>query len=199
MAVIMRSAAIISGASIPSNGYTSLWWLPQTAGGSTADATDILARFRALWATAASAISTGYTFTFDPICIAIESTTGVLNASFAGAQPAAVTGSAAGDQLPLQTQGLGRLFTSTVINGRRVSGRLFFPGPVESLNAAGGVPTTPYLTATDSALDGLLAAGATTSSVQVWHRPTAGAGGANATVTSLAMNPTWSVLRSRRS
>lgn len=199
MAVILRAAAVLSGASIPTGGFSQTWWLPQTVGGSNADATDILARFRAAWATWAPNIGVGYTATFDPICIAVESTTGVLVASFAGTQPAAVTGSGAGDPLPFQTQGLVRLLTSTVLNGRRVQGRLFIPGPLEGGNTTGGGPTAAYQTAYDAGGDGMLAAGATTSSLQVWHRPVNGAGGANASVTSTSPSPTWAVLRSRRS
>ena len=199
MAVIMRSAAVLGGGAIPSGGFSSMWWSPSAAGGSTADATEILARFRLFWATVAGAMTTGVTVTFDPICIAVEDSTGVLTGSFAGTQPASVTGTAAGDPLPYQTQGLLRLFTSTVVGGRRLRGRLFVPAPPESLSTSGSGPTTAYQTSVDAGGDSMLVTITTPSDPVVWHRPVGGAGGSSGLVTSTAASPTWAVLRSRRS
>lgn len=199
MAVILRAAATITGATIPSTGFTSTWWSPATAGGSTADATDILARFRLFWVALAGVMDDALTIDFDPICIAVEATTGVLTGAFAGTDPTSVVGTAAGDPLPMQTQGLVRLQTSTVIAGRRVRGRLFVPGPPEAENTSAGVPSGSYTTALANAGAALLAAGSTASAAVIWHRPTAGAGGASPVITGVSGSPTWSVLKSRRS
>jgi len=199
MAVIIRSAATISGVGLPDGGLTQLWWSPGTVGGSNADATDVLARFRTLWSTLAPRVTSGLTITFDPVCIALEATTGVLTGSFTGTTPAAVTGSASGDPLPRQTQGLIKFGTATVIGGRRVRGRLFVPGPVEADNTASGLPLAAYSSDLTSAGGSLFTPGATASDAVIWHRPTGGAGGASPDITSSAAALVWSVLRSRRS
>ncbi|HZX42118.1 MAG TPA: hypothetical protein VFE93_09790, partial [Myxococcaceae bacterium] len=144
MAVILRTMALVTGSAYPVPGLTQLWWTPGTVGGSTADATDCLARFRASWNTFAPHLSNSVSIDFDPICIAVEATTGVLTGAFAGTDPTTVTGAAAGDVAPRQTQGLLRLGTSTVISGRRVRGRLFLPGVLESDNNVNGVPFSTY-------------------------------------------------------
>jgi hypothetical protein len=199
MAVIMRAAAVISGAMMPTQGFSSLWWLPGTTGGSTADATDILSRFRGCWNGVAAFFDDGLTIDFDPICIAVEATTGVLTGAFVGTDPASVTGTEAGDPLPAQTQGLVRLATSTVVGGRRLRGRIFVPGPAEARNDSSGLPNSTYTSGLTSGFAAMLTAGATASSPVIWHRPTAGAGGTHGLITGVSAAPTWSVLRSRRS
>lgn len=198
MAVILRTAATLTGAAYSSPGISILWWAPQTAGGSTADATDCLARFRASWNSFVAFMNNTVTLTFDPICLAVEATTGVLTSSFVGTTPANVTGTGAGDALPRQTQGLCRFGTSAVIGGRRLRGRLFLPNPNEADNTSVGVPSASYVSAVATSFGSLLTAGATTSMPVVWHRPKAGAGGASSLVTSIGGAPSWSVLRSRR-
>jgi len=199
VAVILRTAAVVRGTGLPGNGFTSLWWNPGTVGGSTADATDCLARFRTCWLGFAADISTTITIDFDPICIAVEATTGTLTGAFVGTDPTSVVGTAAGDVCPYQTQGLLRLSTSTVIAGRRLRGRLFIPGVPEAQNAAAGVPSSGYVTDVTAGGGTLLAAGATASAAVIWHRPQGGAGGAAGLITGASCAPTWSVLRSRRS
>jgi hypothetical protein len=198
MAVILRTAAQLTGAASPDPGFTSLWWLPGTTGGSTADATDCLDRFSDFWISAASAVDDAYTVDFDPICIAVEATTGVLVGAFAGTDPASVVGTATGDPLPRQTQGMIRLGTSTVVSGRRLQGRLYVPGPVEGSNSINGVPEAAYVTDITTAAGTLLNPGATASDPVIWHRPTGGAGGSHGIITSVAGSTTWAVLRSRR-
>jgi len=195
----MRAAALVSGTAYPVPGITQTWWTPGTVGGSTADATDILARFRTFWNTFASHLSNTVSIDFDPICIAVEATTGVLTGAFAGTDPTTVTGGFAGDALPRQTQGLLRFGTASVIDGRRLRGRLFTPGICEADNAATGVPSSTFISDLNVAGATLLAAGATSSDLAVWHRPQAGSGGASADVTAVSSSPTWAVLRSRRS
>jgi hypothetical protein len=140
----------------------------------------------------------GITMTFDPVCLCIEATTGVLTGTFTGTTPGTVTGTFASDALPRQTQGLVRIGTNTVVNGRRLRGRLFIPGPGEGDNDTGGTPSSGYTTAVTSAFAGLLTVGATTSLPVVWHRPGPGGAGASSLWTSVTTAPTWSVLRSRR-
>lgn len=199
MAVIMRSAAQITGAGIPSGGFTSLWWLPGTTGGSVADATDILDRFRDCWDAVKGVVDDSLTINFDPICIAVEATTGVLTGAFAGTDPASVVGTSIDHPLPFQTQGLVRLATSTVVGGRRLRGRLFVPGPGEDDNESTGLPAVAYTSLLTTSFANMLVAGATLSAPVIWHRPTGGTGGTHGLITSVSASPDWSVLRSRRS
>jgi len=197
MAVIMRSAAILTGAAFPEPGIVQMWWSPGTVGGSTADATDILARFRTCWEGAKALIDDAVTIDYDPICLAVEATTGVLTGAFAGTDPSTTVCTGTGDALPRQTQGLVRLGTSTVINGRRLRGRIFLPGPLEANNSADGT-TTGYGTTITTAFSSIFTPGATASQAVIWHRPTGGGGGAAAAITSVGTAATWAVLRSRR-
>jgi len=198
MAVILRSAGILTGSAYPTPGFTSMWWSPGTVGGSTADATDVLARFRAIWESIKANIGSSCTIDYDPICIAVEATTGVLVGAFAGTDPASTVGTGATDELPRQTQALVQLGTSTVINGRRVKGRLFFPNQLEANNTAAGLPASGLVTALNTAASTIFTPGATASLPVVWHRPTAGGVGASPAITSVSARTTWSVLRSRR-
>jgi hypothetical protein len=143
-------------------------------------------------------MTTAVRLDFDPVCIAVEATTGVLTGAFTGTTPASVTGTVATDGLPRQTQGLCRLGTSSVVDGRRLRGRLFLPGTTEAQNDTNGLPVSAYTTGIVSSFGSILSPGATASAPVVWHRPQAGAGGVSAAITSVAAAPTWSVLRSRR-
>jgi len=199
MAVILRTSAIISGTALPGGGLSTLYWLPGSAGGSTADATDCLARFRTVFDGLKSHVSTGITWSFDQTVLAIEATTGVLVTTFTGAAALSVTGTAAGDGLPRQTQGLIRWGTATVIAGRRLRGRLYVPAPPEADNDATGVPSSTYKNDVTTAAATIFIAGATSSEACIWHRPVGGGGGSNGDITSATTSATWSVLVSRRS
>jgi len=198
MAVILRTLAIMSGSAFPEPGLTQLWWNPGTVGGSTADATDCLARFRASWNAFVGRMTTSVRLDFDPVCIAVNDSTGVLTGAFTGTTPGSVTGTVATDGLPRQTQGLCRLGTSSVVNGRRLRGRLFLPNPAEADNDFAGAPSSAYTSAVATSFGSILSPGATASAPVVWHRPQGGAGGVSALITSVGAAPTWSVLRSRR-
>ena len=199
MAVIMRAAALVTGTAFTTPGITATWWAPGTVGGSTADATDILARYRASWDAVKAALDDAVSIDFDPICIAVEATTGALTGAFAGTDPTTVVGTNATDALPRQTQGLVQFSTASVIGGRRVRGRLFIPGPCTGSNTTSGSPTTTYSSLLVTAFGSLLTAGATASQLVVWHRPQGGSGGASPVVTGVGSATRWSVLRSRRS
>lgn len=199
MAVILRTSAVISGTGLPGGGLSTLYWAPGTVGGSTADATDCLARFRGIFNSFIANLPLSITFTFDQTVLAIEATTGVLTQAFTAAPALSVTGTNAGDVLPRQTQGLLRWGTATVINGRRVKGRLFMPAPAEDKNAAGGVPESTYQSALTTAGATVFIAGATSSEACIWHRPNSLGAGASPDITSASAAPVWAVLRSRRS
>lgn len=199
MSVILRTSALVTGTGLPGGGLTQLYWTPGTVGGSTADATDCLARFRTVWETFKARIHTSISINYDPLVLALEATTGVLTGTFNATDPATTIGTDTGDPLPYQTQGLLKWTTASVINGRRVRGRLFIPGPTEGSNTSAGVPMTTYTNDVVSGGGTLFNPGATTSFAVVWHRPSGAGAGAAPAITAATASPTWSVLRSRRS
>ena len=199
MAVILRTSALITGTGLPGGGLSILYWAPGTVGGSTADATDCLARFRAIFTGFSTHIEQSISFVFDTTVLAIEATTGVLVSSFTAAAAATVVGGVSADALPRQTQGLLRWGTSTVINGRRVRGRLFMPGAIETDNTSAGVPSGTYTSTLTTAGGSIFTPGATSSEACIWHRPGPAGAGASPDITSASAATTWSVLRSRRS
>lgn len=199
MAVILRTSATVTGSGLPGAGLTQLYWAPGSVGGSTADASDCLARFRSLWVSIGTRLTSTISFVFDTTVLAIEATTGVLTGSFTAASAATVVGGSGSEALPRQTQALIKWGTATVINGRRVRGRLFVPGVQEGDNDGAGLPVSALVTALTTAGAAVFIPGATASEPVVWHRPVGGAGGASPLMTSAAGGTTWAVLRSRRS
>lgn len=101
-------------------------------------------------------------------------------------------GVASGDLLPRATQGLIRWETGVVVNKRRLRGHTYVPGLVESLNAAGGVPVTAFVTIMSNAA-GVLTSDA--DSTLVVYSPT---NHTSAVVANGLGGTEWAVMRSRR-
>lgn len=198
MSIILRTNALVTGSGLLGGGLSTMYWAPGSVGGSTADASDCLARFRGLWVSIAPRLSSTISFVFDQTVLAIEATTGVLTGSFTAAPALTVVGGSGSEPLPRQTQGLIRWGTASVINGRRVRGRTFVPGVQEGDNDGTGSPLAALVTALTTAGATIFVAGATSSEACIWHRPVGGTGGASPDITSAAGSPTWAVLRSRR-
>jgi len=90
-----------------------------------------------------------------------------------------------------------RLRTGLVVAGRLLRGR-WFNGPVGTAAiAATGGTSAGAITAFNNAGAGLLAAGATTTKLAVWNRPT-NVVGTSAEVTSVSTWEKLAVMRSRR-
>ena len=100
-------------------------------------------------------------------------------------------GTATGDALPFQTQGLINWTTGVFLGGRQVRGRTFVPGPSETRNTVTGEPDATYITDTNSVAAQLVAA---VPQLVVYtpthHTYAVASAGANA--------GHWGVLRSRR-
>lgn len=135
-------------------------------------------------------ISSSYTITVDTEVLTVNSTTGEITAATT-VSPRTFAGEDAGDPLPWQTQGLVKWPTGVFVAGRRLTGRVFIPGPTESSNT-NGVPNAGYLTAIQDAGESLL--GALDASLFVYS-PTHHA--AHIAIGASAM-PRWASLRSRR-
>lgn len=159
-----------------------------TASGATAqDASDAHGDYFSRFKTH---ISSSIQITIDPQVVEVESTTGettgaygVTNRTFAGEDGA--------DMLPWQTQGLVRFLTPRWINGRRLTGRSFMPGPTEASNT-NGVPNAGYLAALDSTAVLLQA---DTAPILIVYSPTHHA---FSDTNGVSIPTRWASLRSRR-
>lgn len=160
---------------------------------TTADAQAAATAARQFWGNASNAMSTLISGTINPEVELVDPSTGqvtdVLNTVTTG-----ISGSATGEPLPPANQGLIRLLTGTFVNGRRLRGRVFVPGPTET-QASSGVPGSSYLDFCQDAIDALLTSGADAGGAQIYsptHRVAA----------NITSGNTWAggyaVLRSRR-
>lgn len=199
MATIMRAQFAITDSFYVAGGgvYTS-YWRPGTSGGSAADATDILARVRAVLDAAKSATVTAVTYVPQVAVDALEDSTGALTGSFSGTAPASVSGTGGSEGLPPGTSLLVTAHTGQVVNGRQLRGRHFLPGFNEAAIAA-GLPNQPTFPGLAAAYTASLTGGSTASFPVVWHRPQGGSGGSSFAVTSYALDlQKWGQLTSRR-
>lgn len=194
---VLRTRALWNA---PSSGglalFTYYWGL---AVGTPSDVmTEAAARVHAFWDSFKTFMPNTGSITIDNFGDEVDPATGLIVGQAVGVAVAAVNGTAGGDVLPFQTQGLLRFSTSNYVSGRRVKGRQFIPQPNEVYNA-GGVPTSAYTggLATAAALLGTTIS--TAAPQQIWHRPGGSGAGAAYDVTSRAVSPSWAVLRSRRS
>lgn len=116
--------------------------------------------------------------------------TGTLEATESFA-PATGTGTASGDILPPATQGLLRIYTTQIVSGRLLRGRIFLPGAVESFSTLGR-PVAAYGTDYNNAAATMISD--SNSAWSVWSRTH----GTLATVDSAQVWTEWATLRSRR-
>jgi len=196
MAQFLRTRATWNA---PSSGGTALftyyWGL---AVGTPSDVmTEAAARVHAFWDSFKSFMPNTGTVIIDNFGDEVDETDGAIVGQAVGSAVANVNGTAGGDILPYQTQGLIRLSTSNFVTGRRVKGRQYIPQPNEVYNA-GGVPTAPYLAGLQTAADLLGTVISTAAPQQIWHRPNGGLAGHAYDITSRAVSPSWAVLKSRR-
>lgn len=112
--------------------------------------------------------------------------------SITATTPSTGVGTASGDVLPMITQGLLRLVTSQIVNGRLLRGRLFLPGPVETVNSSAGAPLSGYLT--DYNGDAATLVADANSDWSVWSITH----GVLASVQTATVWNKWASLRSRR-
>ena len=188
-----------------SNGLLGLfqtYWRPGTAGGVVADASDCLARVRAALVTMQPTYGAGTSFVPQAGVDVLEDTTGALIGGLTGAIGLSVSGTAVGDQMPVQTAYLVRHTTSLVVGRRRLRGRTFLPGPTESQNDPSGRPSTASILPVNNAFNALLTGGTTASFPVVWARPTklpAVRAGTSGAITSSSVQPAyWGSQRDRR-
>jgi len=183
---LYRIQIVWSGAQVNGNGLSTFYF--SDAGGTPSQAVTAVTTF--LGATEdRRVIGTRWDFFGDvPV---INVTTGALQA-INSATAAFGTGTMAGDALPAQNQGLMRLITSTIVNGRLLRGRLFLPAPGEADNGAGGTVSATYTGDYNTAMATLISD--PNSVYQIWSHTHGAAGD----VTSGSVWTKWAALRSRR-
>lgn len=144
--------------------YSNLYFFDN---GGTEIGPDAVTWVTAFWTSLSAVMQDSVIWTIEPEVARLDESTGQLTG--VTATPGATGG---GTQqvaaLPWQTQGLIREFTGAFVNGRRVRGRTFIPGPTESSSDV-GVPIGTYITALQNAADALIASSVSTWCV--WARP----------------------------
>lgn len=176
------------------------YWDDVAIVGGAALATEALARVRACFNSLAGLIVAGSTIAFDTSVVQLNPTTGQATAAFTGAAPAAVTFTGSGDPLPFQTQALVRYGTGVFVRGRRLIGRTFVPGLLESSSTSGIGPSSALQTSLNTAF-GLLGTTVVSNINQiVWSRPNPAVPGSGQSepVTSRSASATWAVQTGRR-
>ena len=203
MATIMRARFTFSTGAIGAGlGLFQTYWRPGTSPGSNADATDILARVRAMLAATLTQRNSGCTYFANASVDALDDATGAITGSFTGTLPANSTGTGGLNPMPPQTAYLLKARTNLIVGPRLLKGRSFFGVPDESNNAPAGTPGTADVTAVTNAFNGMLTGGVTASFPVIWHRPNPDAAvpvGTSGPITSFQCEPNyWGSQRNRR-
>jgi hypothetical protein len=111
---------------------------------------------------------------------------------FSTVTPATGVGTATGDVLPRASQGLLRILSTLILGGRLLRGRLFLPGPTETMNSSAGAPLAIYTDDYNAAAAALIGDGST--DWVVFSQKYA----AIASVSTASTWDRWATLRSRR-
>jgi len=122
----------------------------------------------------------------------LDDATGTLTGAWSEATAYTGAGALAGQCVPDAAHVLFRWGTGVVVNGRFLKGRTFVPGLSTAQILEGNVATAAVTTFNTAA------AALTSSSLGVWHRPVAGAGGVFQDVTTGTVWNELAVLRQRR-
>jgi hypothetical protein len=189
---MLRVRVTWSGPSAPL--LSTFYFSPTTE--DTGSATAAHVAVATFWFNIRNFISTAYSWVVQPQVDQID-LLGTLTGSFTAANSSANAGTDAGQLLPTQTQGQVRWTTGSFLNGRRVQGRTFIPGPTEGSNTAAGLPDPAMVTAVSN--EAQTFANATVNPV-VWsdHHEETPPFGASTAINGGFMVGAWRVLRSRR-
>lgn len=197
MAEIMRVRSVLTyGTGSP--GLSTFYFLPGTAGGVTADATDAVGRVHAYWEDLVTYLKNTFFVNVDSTVDVVDAVDGELTGSLAATPVAQTVGTGADAYLPVAAMLLLQLFTGDVHSGRKVRGRSFI-GPVTELANLNGVPSQTVRAAVVAAAADLLT-GATATTLVVWSRPDSPPGdpGFHSEVLSFGCASYFAALRSRR-
>ena len=172
MAQLMRARFVGTGPAAHDALLFQTFYRPSTIGGSTSDATDILAKVRVFLQANISKLYSGLTYRAQLNVDVIDDATGDLVNSWSGADPGNVVGTDTSDPLPATTSWIIRWNTATVLRGRFVKGRTFLgiPGEAQSV-APQGLPFPSSVTAMQTAANALVTGFSTGTQMVVWARP----------------------------
>lgn len=162
---------------------SNLYW-DESFAATAEDAHDATVDF---WAALRSVITQAASYTVEAEVVRYLTPDTIV--SFHAVTPVSNTCTAAGDMLPSQNQGLISWASSQIHNNRRITGRTFIPGPVESSSSNMGRPEGAYMTALGNAVSAISGRGLVIPSR---------AANAFANVTVAQPRGYWAVLRSRR-
>lgn len=179
------------------------WSVPGSGGGLTLlhfgdDATsgDISARVTEFMTEARALIASDAGVSPGSLVRVLNTTTGTLEDQFTISPTGGGAGAGGSGLVPNAAQGLIRLRTSEIVNGRFLAGRIYVPGlPEGAINATGEISSTHLarLVAMGTALAG------SPAPLHIWHRPTAGTGGVSAPISGVTAWNEFAVQRRRRS
>lgn len=180
-----------------------LWTAAGGAGGETAlhfaDSTppaDIVTMLQNFMNACRLTLANSTSVAADPILRELDTTTGAL----VGEQPLGgspnIVGNAGTNAVPNAAQGLIRLRTSAVVNGRFVKGRIFVPGMASGMVASTGELSSTAMTQLATAGAALIVSG---QPFLIWHRPKGGSGGSAAAVDTASAWNEFATQRRRRS
>lgn len=182
--------------------YTNLYAIGPLSAGNGGDLADAWHQFLL---SMSNQLASGLLATIDPELLEFDETTG--NVTGAGNTIQTPVGfSAAGDQLPHSQQALIRWTTNGIVHNRRVRGRTFIPGVLETQNSPTGTPAALIGTPLQSAIDAMLVT--MSGRMRIWSQPFAGSTdpdrpnpprpGSAWPIQAGSVAPFWAVLRSRR-
>jgi hypothetical protein len=178
--------------------YTNLYAVGPA---STNNGNDLATAWRVFLNSIGAFLGAGLGAQIDPEILEFDETTGNVTGTGNTVQ-ARVDMSAAGDRLPPANQLLIRWTTNGIVHNRRVKGRTFIPGCLETQNGPGGQPASTIGTPVQSAIDALLVT--MSGRMRVWAQPFEGTPenparpGSAHTIQSGSIAPYWAILRSRR-
>lgn len=174
----------VAGAPFYSNHYWTSDGTPETAQ-ACVDAVDTF------WSALTGNIVLALNYEVEGLVAEISDSTGDLVGAI-DVNSQAGAGTFDGDQIPRQIQALVKWSTGVVVSGRFLKGRTFIPGLGETLNAAGGRPTSSIITLVTAAALSLI--GDNDPELRIWSRTH----GVSHPATGAVMWDQWATLRSRR-
>lgn len=176
------------------------WTSEGSPGGTTvlhsANAADVAAfqaAFGAAWQEFESQFSVGTAWSHDGTWRELATASGNLIAAGTTGSTAGDTGAGVGEPVANAAQVLVRLTTSAVVTSRFLQGRFYMPGYAAAGTANGQLPLAQANNIGD-ALD----SNGVPETLQIWHRPSGGAGGIAHPVTGVSVWDEFAILRSRR-
>jgi hypothetical protein len=175
---------------------------PGTIGGSTVNASGILAAVRTFLNANITNLYTGMVYRAQTNVDVLDGATGAVTNSWTGADPGNVTGTGTGDPLSPALAWIIRWNSATVLNRRFVKGRTFLGIPSEGRSdSPGGIPSAAGAAVLQTASSNLITGFADGTQLVVWHRPTLAApsSGLDAPVIAASVRTDgWGTQRRRR-